>query len=104
MNNIEFLEFLNNVAYVHVLMQIISNMFYFSKNKELNNFGVLLTILLFMHFIFTIIFLIWKRPDIFELFSENGIFYLIVFLSFVPLTLMVRKLLIVLFKKYLTKK
>lgn len=31
MNNIEFLEFLNNVAYVHVLMQIIGNVFNFSK-------------------------------------------------------------------------
>ena len=40
MNNIELLEFLNNVAYVHIVMQIISNVFYISKNEEIRKFGI----------------------------------------------------------------
>lgn len=100
MNNIEYLKFLNNIAYVHSNYWQYVLFFKKWKIKEFwcfaNNF-----IVYAFHFYDNLSYV--EKPDIFELFSEKDIFYLIVFLNFVPLMLMVRKLLIVLFKKYLTK-
>lgn len=98
MNNIELLEFLNNVAYVHIVMQIISNVFYISKNEEIRKFGVLLMVLLILHFIHQITFLMWEKPEILELFSGTNKFYLVVFLSYVSLMLLARKMVYMLFK------